>query len=111
MKMIIKTTTAYEKEISRLLSEQEQIKLENEIAEDPLYWPLIKGTGGLRKARFARDNLGKRGGGRVCYLYLAVHDVIYMIKAYAKNEQEDLSEKEKKMIKKIVEIIKEKAGE
>lgn len=33
-----------------------------------------------------------------------------MLKAYAKNEQEDISEKEKKRIKKVVEQIHEIAG-
>lgn len=111
MNITIKTTTSYEKEISRLLSCQEREKLENMIAENPLFWPVIRETGGLRKARFSRDNLGKSSGGRVCYIYLQIHKVIYMIKAYAKNSQENLSSKEKKDIKKLVDLIKKAAGE
>ena len=111
MKIIIKTTKVYERGVSRLLTLKEQEEMENSIIEDPLFWPIIKGTGGVRKARFAIGNKGKRGGGRVCYLYLQVHEVIYMLIAYAKNEQADLSEKEKKQIKHLVENIKNAAGD
>ena len=41
-------------------------KAEEEIAQNPTGWPVIQGTGGIRKARFSIGNKGKRGGGRVC---------------------------------------------
>ncbi|MBW8310327.1 MAG: type II toxin-antitoxin system RelE/ParE family toxin [Candidatus Paracaedibacteraceae bacterium] len=103
-------TKVYQKGVSRLLSLEEQQELENSVAEDPLFWPVIRGTSGVRKARFAIGNKGKRGGGRVCYLYLQLHEVVYMLLAYTKNEQEDLTEREKKQIKQLVEFIKETEG-
>lgn len=111
MKIVIKSTKIYDKEVSKLLSLKEREKLEDEIAFDPLAWPVMRGCGGVRKARFARENMGKRGGGRACYLYLQTYETIYMLKAYAKNEQENLSEKEKKQIKKVIEQIIEIMGD
>lgn len=111
MDILIKTTQVYEKEIDKLLSLAEREQMEKEIAHDPLYWPVIRGTGGVRKARFACDNLGKRGGGRVCYFYLQIYQTIYMLKAYKKNQQENLTEKEKKQIYQIVKQIKQFVGE
>lgn len=70
MKVLIKPTKIYEKEISKLLSSKEREDMEDEIASDPLAWSVIAGTGGVRKARFSRGDMGKRGGGRACYLYL-----------------------------------------
>jgi hypothetical protein len=105
VKIIIKSTKIYDKDVSKLLSPEDREKLENEIALDPLYWPVIRGTGGIRKARFSRDGMGKRSGGRVCYYYLQINETVYMLKAYAKNDKEDLSEKEKKKIKQVVEQI------
>ena len=84
--------------------------MEDEIASDPTAWPLIRGSGGVRKSRFSRGNMGKRGGGRVCYLYLHTYETVYLLKAYAKNEQEDLTEKEKKQIKRVVDQILEIVG-
>jgi hypothetical protein len=46
------------------------------------------------------------GGGRVCYLYMTVHETIYFLEAYAKSEKENISEQEKKRMKKKVEEIK-----
>jgi len=55
--------------------------------------------------------LAKRGGGRICYLYLTIHETIYFLLAYAKNEKDDLSEQDKKKMKKIVEQILETIGD
>ncbi|MEI8295677.1 MAG: type II toxin-antitoxin system RelE/ParE family toxin [Alphaproteobacteria bacterium] len=110
MKIVIKATKTYEKDIFKILSLKEREDMEYEIASNPLAWPVIAGSGGVRKARFSRGDMGKRSGGRVCYLYLQVHSVLYMLKAYTKNDQEDLLEKEKKQIKKIVEQIREMLG-
>ena len=112
MKVTIKTTKAYEKSIEKFLTERERERhdMENQIAIDPLNWPVIRGTGGIRKARFSRDAIGKRGGGRVCYLYLTVHETIYFLSAYSKNEKEDLSEQDKKKMRKTVEQILEAIG-
>jgi len=111
MKVTIKMTKVYEKSISKLLSERERREMENQIATDPLNWPVIRGTGGIRKARFSRDAVGKRGGGRVCYLYINIHETIYFLLSYAKNDKEDLSEKDKKKMKKIVEQILDVIGD
>ena len=85
--------------------------MENQIAVDPLTWPVIRGTGGIRKARFSRDAVGKRGGGRVCYLYLTVHETIYFLLAYAKKEKDDLSEQDKKQMRKLIEQILDTIGD
>ena len=50
--------------------------------------------------------MAKRGGGRICYLYLTIHETIYFLLAYAKNEKDD-----KKKMKKIVEQILETIGD
>jgi hypothetical protein len=39
----------------------------NWIANNPLAGDVIPGTGGLRKTRWARAGMGKRGGARVIY--------------------------------------------
>jgi len=107
MELTIKTTKIYERSIAKLLSEQQRIDLENKIAVDPFDWPVIHGTGGVRKARFARDGMGKSGGGRICYLYLSVHEVIYFLLAYPKNDKEDISDQDKKKMRKLVQQILE----
>jgi hypothetical protein len=53
-------------------------------------------------------NKGKSGGGRLCYLYLMQEKDIYLLKAYPKNVQADLTPADKDTLKQIVkQIIKE----
>ncbi len=45
---------------------------------------------------------GKRGGGRAIYFVLLADDVIFLLLAYSKAVQEDLSEAQKKTLQKII---------
>jgi hypothetical protein len=64
---------------------------------------IISGSGGLRKIRWSISGHGKRGGIRVIYYWFASLDKILMLFVYSKNEQDDLTLKQLKMLKKIVE--------
>lgn len=64
--------------------------------------PIVPGTGGLRKLRFAPvgSNKGKRGGARICYAIFPTASVVLLIKAYPKSKKENLSATEKNAIRK-----------
>jgi hypothetical protein len=64
---------------------------------------VIPGSGGLRKLRWAIRGRGKRGGVRVIYYWAVVHDKILMLFMYAKNEQDDLTPDQLKVLRTIVE--------
>ncbi len=85
----------------RLDDENDDWALQILIMCDPKGSPVIKGTGGLRKIRFAPEgwNVGKRGAVRVCYVYFPEHWVVLLVAAYSKNEKDDLTNKEKKEIR------------
>lgn len=89
------------------LTDDDLRTLENILLKNPKTGTAITGTGGLRKIRIPIEETGKRGGGRVIYVDIEVKECIYLIDVYAKNEQTDLTEKEKKMLKKLVEVLKE----
>lgn len=82
---------------------------EDEIAAAPDAWPVIKSTGGVRKARAARGASGKSGGVRIIYYYLVVNEQIYLLDIYAKNEQENITEASKKVLRETVKILKGEA--
>ncbi len=68
--------------------------------------PIVAGTGGLRKVRFAiaeRDQ-GKSGGVRVCYAYFVEYHVVLMMMAYPKKRKDDLAASDKAGIKKYLAI-------
>lgn len=82
-------------------------KLEMELLSNPDAFPVIKGTGGLRKMRFSFENEGKRSGVRVCYVDFVVEETLYLITVYAKKDKDNLSFAERNEIKKMIDILKE----
>ncbi len=71
---------------------------QRELVADPEQGALIRGTGGFRKARmaFPSAGVGKSGGARVIYLYLAEQQIIVLVTLYAKAKKADLSKRGRK---------------
>lgn len=84
-------------------------EIENQIAASPARWPVIQGSGGLRKIRFSPESSagGKSGGLRVCYFLVDAAARIYLVTAFAKNEKANLGRAEIRGI--AAEIAKIKA--
>ena len=89
------------------LTDEDLRTLENILLKNPKLGDTISGTGGIRKIRIPIDKIGKRSGCRVIYIDIEVKECIYLLNVYAKNEKTDLTEKEKKMLKRLVDILKE----
>jgi hypothetical protein len=83
------------------LTDADLFEAENIIAASPHLAPVIAGTGGLRKLRFAplRWGRGKRGGARICFFRFDEYQLVFLVAAYAKNEQADLSAADRKHIR------------
>ena len=62
---------------------------------------VIRGGGGLRKIRWSAQGRGKRGGIRIIY-YLLEEDQIYLLFAYPKNKQEDLTNDQLRVLRTLV---------
>jgi mRNA-degrading endonuclease RelE of RelBE toxin-antitoxin system len=67
----------------------------------------IPGTGGVRKVRWGVDARGKRGGVRVVYYYHDATLPIFLLTVYAKNERDDLSQRDKQRIKRLTATLVE----
>ena len=89
------------------MSEVEIVRLEESIAERPDAHPVVAGTGGVRKARWARPGMGKRGGVRVVYYFQTRVEIVYMLDIYAKNEKADLTPADKRELRAIVSLLEE----
>ena len=76
------------------------------IGLNPYSGNLIPGTGGIRKIRWQGSGRGKRGGIRVIYYVYNESQPIYLLYAYPKNVQVDLTEDEKRVLRDIVEEMK-----
>ena len=82
-------------------------KLELELLKNSSAYPVIRGTDGLRKMRFALDNEGKSGGVRICYVDFVVAETIYLITVYPKSEKDNLSQAERNEIKKLIKRLED----
>ena len=100
------TTRTYERVIRKLVTLQVRGAMESAIAADPVAAPVIPGSGGIRKLRWAGSGRGKRGGIRTIYFYHGGSEAIYLLTAYAKSAQEDLSPDDRKAWAKLVATIK-----
>ena len=78
--------------------------LQSHLARHPDSGDVIRGSGGLRKIRWAGSGRGKRGGLRVIYYWWIGEDRISMLLVYPKNEQDDLSVSQLKLLRKALEI-------
>lgn len=76
-------------------------ELKRQIAANPLAGDVIAGTGGLRKVRVALPGRGVRGGGRVIYFQIVAPATVLLLALYAKNEQADLDDDDKKALAKL----------
>ena|SRR5713226_4175304 len=106
MKAAVFTLPAYDRRASKILSRAEKMALEDHIAETPEAHPIVAGTGGVRKARWGRGGRGKSGGVRAIYYFHYGRQAIYMLTLYAKSDQADLTEDDKRDIKRMVARLK-----
>ena len=88
------------------LDEDDLISLQNIILSDPEVGVIIRGTGGVRKMRFAYIGRGKSGSTRIIYVDFALYESVYLISAYQKSDKESLTDAEKKELKELVRQLK-----
>ncbi len=101
--MLILETHAFTRRIVELLSDEHYAQLQADLVDRPDAGRLIRGTGGLRKIRWAAKGHGKRGGVRGIYYWYVRGEQLLMLLVYPKDEQDDLSERQRRILRKIVE--------
>lgn len=88
-----------------LLPDDEFQAFQERLIEDPEAGDTIIGTGGFRKIRWGRPGMGKRGGVRVIYYNVILKGRIYLALVYPKNELDDLTDEQKKALKKLSDML------
>jgi mRNA-degrading endonuclease RelE of RelBE toxin-antitoxin system len=102
--VIFVETPTFTKRVLRLLDDESYGALQTHLAKRPDDGDVIRGGGGLRKIRWAAKGHGKRGGVRVIYYWWIGKDRISMLFIYPKNEMDDLSAEQLKLLRQTLEI-------
>jgi hypothetical protein len=84
-------TPIFTRVITDLIDDESYLALQLGLMLRPTLGLVIKGSGGLRKLRWAKPGAGKRGGIRIIYFWAPIETAFYMLYAYSKNEQGDLT--------------------
>ena len=67
---------------------------------------VVKGAGGVRKIRIAKEHSGKSGGYRLFYLDLPEKRITYLMTILDKRDSENISDHEKAILKAFAKAIK-----
>lgn len=100
--MIFIETPVFTRQIKELVDDEDYRALQALLVANPDTGDLIPRSGGLRKIRLAVAGRGKRGGARVVYYWVNARSQIYMLLAYAKNVQEDLTDAQLRIMRALV---------
>lgn len=100
--MEIIETPLFTKRVLQEMREEEYRELQLALVDNPALGPGI-GYGGLRKLRWKAEGRGKRGGYRIIYYWATESGIILLLFMYPKNEQEELTAAQKRVLQRIVE--------
>ena len=71
-------SSIFERNCSRYLDDEEYSELQQFLMRQPEAGDIIPGSGGVRKLRWARSGMGKRGGLRIIYFTRYVTNEFWM---------------------------------
>jgi hypothetical protein len=100
--MVFVESSIFTKYIHDYLTDDEYSALQFSLTNRPDAGKVVRGTGGLRKIRWGLKNKGKSGGARIIYYWQVSADRIFLLTLFAKNEMNDLTSEETKILKKML---------
>ncbi len=101
--MRIIETPILTKRVQEILTNEEYRLFQIKIIGDPKAGKIIQGSGGIRKIRWSASGRGKRGGSRILYYWYNEQNLFLMLFIFKKNEKDDLTTDQIKILKSIVE--------
>lgn len=83
-------SSIFERILPVYLDDDEYSEFQQFLMQNPEAGELVPGSGGVRKVRWARPGMGKRGGLRIIYLVRYQPKEFWMLTLYAKAKREDV---------------------
>ena len=100
--MIFIEASTFSELLPDYLTDDEYRGLQIYLMQKPDAGDLVRGSGGVRKVRWAPDGRGKSGGVRVIYYWKKPNHEIWLLTIYSKSERSTISGH---ILKKIAEAI------
>jgi len=102
---------AFTERVRELLDDDTYRAFQNELVRNPAKGTVMPGCGGLRKVRGdePRRGKGKRSGCRVIYLYIPEVQRIDLLAIYSRDQQDDLTSKQRRVLKVLAECARREA--
>ena len=99
MPVVFIETPIFTRRVQEYMDDVEYAEMQAFLSQRPDAGNVIRGSGGMRKLRWAGSGRGKRGGLRVIYYWWVAKDRISLLLAYPKKEQDDLTADQLKQLK------------
>ncbi|NRA72527.1 MAG: type II toxin-antitoxin system RelE/ParE family toxin [Gammaproteobacteria bacterium] len=100
--MIFIETSTFTKILPSYLSDDDYRGLQSYLLQKPDAGDIVRGSGGVRKVRWAPSGRGKSGGVRAIYYWKKSEHEIWMLTMYSKSERGTISGN---VLKQIAEAI------
>jgi hypothetical protein len=100
-------TPLFTQTLPRYLDDDEYAKLQHHLNQHPEAGAVVRGSGGVRKLRWAPEGRGKRGGLRVIYFLRLARGEIWMLTVYGKNVRENIPAHVLKRMRESIEDAKD----
>ena len=91
-------TPQFARQADTVWTDMERQEFVDFIARNPEVGDVIPETGGVRKVRWRRSGMGKRGGTRVVYFYYDATTPLFLLMVYAKAVREDVAPEAKRAL-------------
>ncbi|QXF35261.1 toxin HigB-2 [Photorhabdus luminescens] len=94
-------TPVFSRERAELSTDDEFRLLQEHLLKNHEQGSTISATGGCKKIRWQRERVRKRGRVRIIYYAITKTGRLYLLLIYPKNKKDDLTPKEKEVLKAI----------
>ena len=95
----------------KLLKQTEKRDLINYLASHPEAGDIMRGTGGIRKLRWAAQGRGKRSGIRIIYYYHNISIPLFLLTVFGKGEKSNLSKGERNELASFISLLVKNYGD
>lgn len=95
-------TPVYSNKAGRILTAEEREAVATFVSANPMSGSVVRGSGGVRKLRWAQKGRGKSGGTRVIYYNRLANGEVWLLTLYAKGDRPTIPAHELRLIKETI---------